>query len=260
MATGSPLEVAFAAYKREQSAAHTAYFQAHIDMLYSEKYANLDDKKRLNKLARFWGSNKWQKSGHGSNITSPRELLILPGEPGYTELHIHDDGAVPLAAPEAQEQYVADLMAPVRQGSRDEEVPEPAEFIELLKLTDAISDMDFHKSCTVGLHGTCNRVSRYDIADNQPDQRDWYDAGWRVVSGWRTSYGDEHSATHMLYAEKMEGTPEEEELKWRVCTTDKHFPDGKWFDSIVEFMRYRSKWLERLPTGWEDQWPMARTC
>lgn len=29
--------------------------------------------------------------------------------------------------------------------------------------------------------------------------------------------------------------------------------DGRWFDTIAQFLEYMSGWFERLPAGWEDE-------
>lgn len=213
---GSELAAALAVYRRETASANLAFFRGKIEAL--NRQLELNDQQRLDKLAPYFGLDSWSGEGYGSSITSPQQLLLSPGEPGYVDLGIHDDGTLSPQTEQVQAQYLDQLRSLMREAGGGD-VPEPAEFIQLLTMTDAISDMDFRQSGSAGLHGTCEVLTRRDMSDRQSGQQAWYRNGWHVVTGWRCAYGNP-GVTLLLYARKYDqvSTPDDEEFKWRVCT------------------------------------------
>lgn len=136
------------------------------------------------------------------------------------------------------------------RGSGDFEFEPPTEFITFLTLANAITGPSFVRTKFPGMEGTSYPITRYSMADSQPGSDGWYDDGWHVVTGWSCGYGTGTGATLLLYAYKYEGGTEEEQTpRWRLNTWDQM--DEKWFPCIADFLVWRSKWLERLPAGWE---------
>lgn len=90
---GGELAAALAFYRCQTEAANRAFFQGKINALY--RHTELSDRQRLDKLAPYFGLGSWSGDGHGSSITSPRQLLTPPSEPGYVDLGINNDGTIP---------------------------------------------------------------------------------------------------------------------------------------------------------------------
>lgn len=247
------LETALATYKKRMATSNRAFWTAKIHAL--ERDESLTDRKRLDILARYFQESKWGTTGHGSSITKPSQLLILPGQPGYVELGIDDDGTTPPAPQETVETFLGKLEATVNQSSTEEHLVIPDEYRHLLKLTDAVSDMDFRQSEEAPLRGTCGGLpARQHLSDILPDQREWADAGWTVIGGWQAGMGH-HSGTQLLYARKDDGSWDERQLAWRVYAYDSTCPEGRWFQSIATYLLFKCEWLRRLPRGWENNRP-----
>lgn len=244
----SDLADALAFYRRETVAANRAFFQGKVDALYSN--TELTDKQRLDKLLKYFVVDT-------SSVTSPRQLLIPPGETGYVEVGINEDGILPPETEEAQAQFLEQLRNLLRESAGDD-IPEPAEFAELLTMTDAISGLDFRQSGSAGIHGTCDRyyLDRNAMSDRSSGQQGWYSDGWHVLAGWRCAHGGT-GVSYLLYARKYDGSgsQDDQEFKWRVCTWDgNEWDEDLWFPSIAEFLRHRCQWFQRLPAGWQDKW------
>lgn len=244
----SDLAAALDFYKREMVAANYAWFQAKIEALCSN--TNLSNQQRMQALEPYFTTR-----GPPSTVTDPRQLLIPPGEPGYVEFGLYDDGTVPPASPETQSQYLQQLNQLLAQATTGDFVP-PAEFAEFISMADAAAERDFRDAKAPSLGGTSWRLSRYSMADMQPDVRQWYDEGWHVVTGWQCGL-QQGGTTAILYAQKHEGPEEDQELRWRVYAEDENenmYAGGKWFPSIAAYLRDRCQWFNRLPAGWEHQW------
>jgi hypothetical protein len=129
----------------------------------------------------------------------------------------------------------------------------PEEYIELLTLTDAISDLDFIYSRTAGLNGVCGGLpSRLQIVY---DLSQWEDRGWTVRGGWQCGTGD-ISETQLLFCQNAGSRLQHDrDLKWRVYHCDWEDIDGKFYGSIALWSQWRAGWFERLPSGWETVSP-----
>lgn len=248
------LEQALAFYRAETSAANRAFFQGKIDALYAN--AELTDKQRLDRLAPYFGLSRWGSpadGGYASHITSPRELLLTPDQPGYVDLGIDNDGTVDAAPEPVRLAYLEELHSLLQQMGSEAPFESPVEFAHLLSMVDAIADMDFRQSGSPTLNGTCWPLGRMSMSDRSPGLRGWYDDGWHVVRGWRCGYGTPVGSMYILYAHRHNGTSEEQELKWRVNVWEGDIDAADaWFSSIAEYLRYRCQWLSRLPNGWQQ--------
>jgi hypothetical protein len=47
--------------------------------------------------------------GHGGSVTSPSQLLILPGHQGYVDLGVNHDETLPPAAAEQRQEFLQEL-------------------------------------------------------------------------------------------------------------------------------------------------------
>lgn len=244
------LEAALATYKSRMAESNRAFWTAKIHAL--EQDISLTDRRRLDILARYFQEGKWGKTGHGSSITQPSQLLIPRGQPGHVELGIDSDGVSPPADEAAVNTFLEKLADAVNQGPSDQTLEVPEEYRHLLKLTDAISDWDFRGSGIAGLDGVCGGVpSRHDLSDMCYSRDHWEDDGWTVLGGWQTGMGHERT-THLLFGKKDTGSPEEQRLAWRVFAVDgAEDHERRWFSSIASFLLYTCEWLQRLPPGWE---------
>lgn len=252
-----------AVYRAEMAAANRAYIQGKVDALYDDD--TLTERQRLNKLAPLFGSSHWptaSEGGFASDITSPRQLVISAGESGYVDLGVDHDGTSPPQPEPVRKLYLDQLHELLRQvgdqnGSVDIELP--AEFAELLTMTDAITTSDFRQSGAPGLEGTCNPLNRMDMSDRASEAQTWYREGWHVLRGWHCAYANPVGATYLLYARKPDGSPEEQEFRWCVYSWDENeLEDGLWFASIADYLLYTCQWLSRLPAGWQHE-PARRT-
>ena len=251
-ATESQLAAALDFYKRESAGANRAFWEAKVDAVY--RLPDLTDKQRLDKLSPYFGDGSWPNEGYGSSITSPLQLLMLPGSPGYVDMGVDDDGTLSPQPEVVKSEYLEQLHGHLREAAGGAAFDEPTEFSELLTMVDAITDKDFRRSDAAGLDGTCRELQRQEMSDMLPTQRRWYHDGWSVVTGWRCSLTDS-GVTCLFYAQKEQDTAEEQCLQWRVYTRDEsEIPDELYFDSIAEFLKYKCQWLSRLPPGWEDAW------
>jgi hypothetical protein len=125
----------------------------------------------------------------------------------------------------------------------------PEEYIELLTLTDAISDLDFIYSRTAGLNGVCDGLpSRLQMVY---DLSQWEDRGWTVRGGWQCGIGDISEIQLLLCRNAGSQLQHERDLKWRVYHCDRKDIDGKFYGSIALWLQWRAAWFERLPSGWE---------
>jgi hypothetical protein len=106
-----------------------------------------------NLLSPYFRAQRWSTAGHGSSVTSLSQLLIPPGQEGYIELGVNDDGTLPPAAANQREDFSQELQSLIGERSNGLELPE--EYIELLSLTNAIADPDFIYSRRAGLNGVC---------------------------------------------------------------------------------------------------------
>jgi len=239
----SPISTVIEAYKRKTTASHRALFSGRINYLESDE--SLTDRQRLDLISPYFHSQRWGTTGHGSSITSPLQLLILPGQEGYVELGVNDNGTLPPAAAHQQERFLRELQRLVGEAFPGLELPQ--EYIELLTYADAISDPDFIYSRRAGMNGVCGGLPpRWHMADKLPQ---WPE--WTVLGGWQCGIGDE-SATQLLYCQKPESQVQEERiLKWRVYHLDRGNIGGTFYESIAQWLNWRAGWFERLPAGWE---------
>jgi hypothetical protein len=125
----------------------------------------------------------------------------------------------------------------------------PEDYIELLALTDAISDPDFIYSRRAGLNGVRGGLpSRLQIVY---DLSQWEDRTWTVLGGWQCGIGDT-SETQLLFCQNAGShLRDERDLRWRVYHFDREDIEGKFYASIARWLEWRAGWFERLPTGWE---------
>lgn len=251
-AVESQLANALEFYKRESAAANRAFWEAKVAAVY--RLPGLTDKQRLDKLSPYFDDGSWPTEGYGSSITSPRQLLALPQSSDYLDMGLDDGGTLPPQPEVVRLQYLEQLHSLLRDAAAGNAFAEHAEFAALLTMVDAIADKDFRQSGAAGLDGTCRELQRQEMSDMLSTQSRWYHDGWSVVTGWRCSLTDS-GVTCLVYAQKEQGTAEEQRLQWRVYTWDEsEIPDGLYFDSIAEFLKYKCQWLSRLPPGWEDEW------
>jgi hypothetical protein len=270
--SGDPelLESALSAYKERMLADTRTFWTKKIQSLDNE--ASLTDKQRLDQLASCKGI-AWNHTYDGALLTTPAQLLLPPEHPDYLDLGLNSDGVMPPKPLAARTNYLDHLSRLITEVAGSD-LPLPAEFLRFLELADAVYiplSID-HPPC--GINGTDlgNAPSRNSMSDYASEQRDWYDQGWTVRAGWRAALGEE-AATHVLYAKKDTGTPSEVEWKWRVFSWDRDCYDGRWFDTIAQFIEFNASWvsktlfdkdfdvvstdssafqLERLPPDWED--------
>jgi len=239
----SPISTAIDIYRRKTTASHRALFAGRIH--YLENNESLTDRQRLDQISPYFHSQRWGTTGHGSSLTSPSQLLILPGQEEYVELGVNDDGTLPPAAVERQKDFLRELQSLIAEIFPGLELPQ--EYIEFLTHADAISDPDFIYSRRAGMSGVCGGLpSRWDMADKLPQ---WPE--WTVLGGWQCGIGDE-SATQLLFCQKPESQVQGERvLKWRLHHFDRANLDGTFFESIAQWLNWRAGWFERLPVGWE---------
>jgi hypothetical protein len=245
----SSISTALEAYRRKMTASHRALFSGRIRYLENDK--SLTERQRLDRIAPYFRGQRWYRTGHGSSVTSPSQLLIPPGQEGYVELGINNDGTLPPAAAKRREEFLHDLQRLIGQSFQGLELPQ--EYIELLTLTDAISDPDFMYSRRAGMDGVCGGLpSTLQLA--HPLSR-WEDRGWTVLGGWQCG-ADDMSETQLLFCHKAESdVPEERDLRWRVHHSDRKDLDGKFYASISHWLDWRAGWFERLPAGWKTVSP-----
>jgi hypothetical protein len=243
------ISTALEAYRRTTTASHRALFSGRIR--YLKKEESLTDQRRLDLVSPYFRAQRWGRSGHGGSVTSPSQLLILPGQEGYVDLGVNDDGTLPPATANRREEFLRELQRLIGESFQDLELPQ--EYTELLTLTDTISDVDFIYSRRAGMNGVCGGLpSRWQMA-HDPSQ--WEDQGWTVLGGWTCGVGD-MSTTQLLFCQKVESyVQEERDLKWRVYHSDRENLDGTFYGSIAHWLGWRAGWFERLPAGWETVSP-----
>jgi hypothetical protein len=193
----SRLSTVVETYRQKMTASHRALFSGRIRYLENDK--SLTDKQRLDLISPYFRAQRWGTTGHGRSVTSLSQLLIPPGQEGYIELGVNDDGTLPPAAANRREEFLQELQSLI--GERFDGLKLPEEYIELLTLTDAISDPDFIYSRRAGLAGVCAGLpSRLQIVY---DLSQWEDRGWTARGGWQCGTGD-ISETHLLIVKMLE--------------------------------------------------------
>ena len=249
-ASSASIEEALAAYKTQIVQSSRSFFSAKISAL--EQDPALTERQRLDLLAPYFHLSRWPRSGHASHITSPSQILVAPNETNYVDLGLDHDGTIPPASNSAVHTFLGSLTTAINQAAPGQNLTIPDDYRRLLRMTDAISDMDFAQTGDAGLDGTCGGLpARHHLSDMLPDQSQWRADGWTVLGGWQAGIGN-LSATQMLFSRKEGGSSEEQELRWRVYAYDSRDFDGRWFSSIAEWLDFKASWLDRLPDGWQS--------
>jgi hypothetical protein len=250
--THAELEEALEVYKARMLASNRAFWTGKVHAL--EQDLSLSDTQRLDILVRYFGLGKWSRSEHNT-ITRPSQILIPPGQPGYVDIQIDLDRTISPAPEEKVKTFLENLRTAINQNSPDPTLEIPEEYRHLLRFTDAISDIDFRQSGEPQFTGTCGGLpSEYDLFAMASSQREWKNAGWTVVGGWRAGFG-EMSEVYVLHGKKDGGTLDEQQLAWRIWDFDIDCMEGRWFPSIAAYLLFRCDWLGRLPEGWQDERP-----
>lgn len=251
------MRTALEAYKHRMATSNRQFWTGKVHAL--EQDSTLTDRQRLDLLAPYAQLGKWPTSGHGSSVTTPAQVLLRPGDAGYVDLNIDGHGVAPPKPAAVRERYLAALarlIDDVYQASPDKpaepaRLDVPAEFRHFLELSDGVSDFDYHQLGGCGLDGGffTDLPNRFWMSDRLPEESTWRGAGWAVASGWQASIGD-LASTAILYCRNEAA---QRNWAWRVFNYDNEAPDGRWFDSIVEFLDFKAGWLERLGEGWDSR-------
>jgi hypothetical protein len=245
MMEDSRLSTVVEAYRQKMTASHRALFSGRIKHLENDR--SLTDKQRLDLISPYFRAQRWGTKGHGGSVTSLSQLLIPPGQQGYIELGVNHDGTVPPSAEDQREEFLQELQSLI--GERFDGLKLPEEYIELLTLTDAISDLDFIYSRTAGLNGVCGGIPSglqivYDLSQ-------WEDRGWTVLGGWQCGIGDMSETQLLICRNTGSCVQDERDLRWRVYHFDREDHDGRFYGSIACWLNWRAGWFDRLPSGWE---------